>query len=193
MILTAATVLLLAVGAQAADASGGAPASSASVNQEVEALYAEGAALFRAGKYRLAIGKFEAAYALYPEPNLLYNAGRAYEALGELQVATDNYQAAVKHADASPELRAKATERLAFLRSVLRTSKTAVEPGAPTVTPAASTNTTVIEEESSSVGWWIVGGVGVVAVAGAGVAAALLLIEGDPYASSLDVVRVAGK
>ena len=63
------------------------PAAAQTDAEKVERLFAEGAALYRAGKYRPAIEKFDEAYAIYPEPNLLYNKARAHEALGEIEQA----------------------------------------------------------------------------------------------------------
>jgi hypothetical protein len=179
------------------------PAPAAGVKDDVEALYAEGAALYRGGKYRLAIAKFEAAYSLFPEPNLLYNQARAYEVLGELPQAIEKYRAAAAHPQASNELRAKSTERLSLMSGILQSSTNAQEPRQPTPTTAvaataptaaaAAAPATVEEDEGGSAWPWVLGGaVGAVAVGG-GVAAAMLLLPGQPTASTLGAIQVVGR
>ena len=112
-------------------------------NAEVEAIYAEGAALYRAGKYRAAIERFERAYALYPEPNLLYNIGRSHEALGELDQALSAYDRCLAASDLSPDLRLKTNERRTLVMQAKRNSETApVDLKAPPpAAPAAITTT----------------------------------------------------
>lgn len=105
------------------------PPKSAETTQRVESLYIEGAALYRANKYRSAIAKFEEAYAIYPEPNLLYNMGRAHEALGELDNAINRYQECIKNPNTEPGVAEKSKTRLAVLRNAKIQSSKAVEAG----------------------------------------------------------------
>jgi tetratricopeptide (TPR) repeat protein len=88
-----------------------------STQTDVERLFAEGAALYRGGKYRAAVEKFEEAYALFPEPNLLYNMARAYEALGEVDQALTKYRLCVSHPRGTEELKAKAAAKVAVLNA----------------------------------------------------------------------------
>ncbi len=76
-----------------------------------EQLYAEGAALYKQGKYRAAAERWEEAYRLYPDPNLAYNLGRAYEASGQLQLAKAAFERCAIAPDVTPEVRSKAMER----------------------------------------------------------------------------------
>jgi hypothetical protein len=176
---------------------------NASTKDEVEALYAEGAALFRAEKYRLSIAKFEAAYNLFPDPKLLYNAARAYEALGELGPALERYKTAASHPQATPELRGKAAERMSVVSGSIQAGQAAKEPANqnPTVGTKAPGNTAatttpaptpVATEEEGSVLPWVAGGLIGVAVIGGGIAA-VLLIPGPATASTLGTQPVAGR
>lgn len=99
--------------------------------KQVERLYAEGAALYREGKYRAAIERFEAAYALYPEPNLQYNIGRAYEALANIEAAIAAYERCVAEDATTPAVRQKAEARIKMLAEAREQSQAAVEPPPP--------------------------------------------------------------
>lgn len=115
-----------------------APAAGGDVQTQVESLYAEGAALYKAGKYRPAIEKFEQAFALFPEPNLLYNMGRAYEALGEIDQAMLKYRLCAQHPQAAADVAAKAREKLTVLEAAKATSASAPAHAAPGATPSPS-------------------------------------------------------
>lgn len=107
--------------------------------ERVEALFAEGAALYRAGKYRAAIERFDAAYAIYPEPNLLYNKARAHEALGEIDAALDAYQRCAASPEVDAEVKAKAERKASMLEQAKATSAKVPAARAPSsgVTPGA--------------------------------------------------------
>ena len=110
--------------------------------EEVEQLYLEGAALYKDGKYRPAIEKFEKAYELYPEPNLLYNIGRAYEALGEIDDALKAFQRCVAADKTAPDVRDKAKAKIEQLeRAKMRSKLTTVPPppASPPPTPSPKT------------------------------------------------------
>lgn len=148
----ALTLLLLAATAQAQGDSA----------QKVEQLYAEGAALFKASKYRAAITKFEAAYKLYPDPTLLYNVGRSQEALGEVDAALATYKRCAASPKATAALKAKVATRTAILEKAKAVSKSApADPRkpAPTQPPAPKP-----EDEGPGNGMaiakWSLGGVG---------------------------------
>ena len=103
---------------------------------DVERLFAEGAALYRGGKYRAAVEKFEEAYALFPEPNLLYNMARAYEALGEVDQALTKYRLCVSHPRGTDDLRSKAAAKVEVLNAAKVSGAAVVEPAARGPAPA---------------------------------------------------------
>ena len=110
-------------------------------NAEVEKLFAEGASLYKAGKYRPAIDKFEAAYALFPEPNLLYNIARAYEALGDVDQAIVKFTLCTTNPRSTEELKQKAAAKLAVLTAARAQGAAAPAPApTPTSPPAAAGN-----------------------------------------------------
>jgi tetratricopeptide (TPR) repeat protein len=170
------------------------PAASASTTQaDVERLFAEGAALYRGGKYRAAVDKFEEAYALFPEPNLLYNMARAYEALGEVDQALTKYRLCVSHPRGSEELKTKAAAKVAVLTAAKASGAASTGPtpgvvspaptpdsGAPAAAPAAvasSAPPAAPPSTSSFPVWGVAGGVsagvGVIAAVAGGVAYAV--------------------
>lgn len=129
---------------------------------KVEQLFAEGAALYRAGKYRASIEKFDAAYAIYPEPNLLYNKARAHEALGEIDAALEAYRACAASDKVDPGVRTKALGKVQMLEKAKAT--TAVAPADPRVAPAAAAVRTTAPEEKGAgltIAKWGLAGAGV--------------------------------
>lgn len=151
------------------------PATSARAQgdtaSQVEALYAEGVALYRAQKYTAAVEKFEEAYRLFPEPNLLFNIGKAKEASGDLDGAMVAYEKCAASSEATASTRAKATERASMLRTAKLKSKVApsdaeLSPApAPGVTGAPVTvATNPKKSEGPGVLPWVVGGIGVALV-----------------------------
>jgi tetratricopeptide (TPR) repeat protein len=132
----------------------------------VEALYAEGSALYRERKYRAAIERFRQAFALYPDPNLLYNIARSHEALGELQAAITGYRQCLEDGRADESLRLKARERLTALEEThARVRLTPADPrGAGTVVDDSGAHLSRL----LGPGKWILGGTGLaLLVAGA--------------------------
>lgn len=95
---------------------------------EVERLYAEGAALYRAGKYRPAIALFKQAHGLIPVANLLYNIARCYQAVGEIRPAMSYYKRFMEHDDADAATRKKAAQRHRMLARALERSKAVPAP-----------------------------------------------------------------
>ncbi len=154
-----------------------APAPAASTSQEVERIFAEGAALYKAGKYRAAIEKFEYAYALFPEPNLLYNMARSYEALGELDQALTKYRVCSTHPRATDELKQKALAKIGVLETAQSAGVSgAVDAPATSTSPAGAGATTTTTAPGQPAGTpvlgfagGIAGGVGVLGVAAGGV------------------------
>jgi hypothetical protein len=161
-------LLTLSLSAQAP-----APAADASVQAQVEAIYAEGAALYKAGKYRPAIEKFEEAFALYPEPNLLYNMGRAYEALGEIDQAMLKYRLCAQHPQSAPDVASKAREKLAVLEAAKATSAATTTSSASTpATTSTAPGAPAAAAPAESGGFPVLGTIGAVAAVG-GIAAAV--------------------
>ncbi len=137
---------------------------------KVEALYAEGVALYRAQKYTAAVERFEEAYRLFPEPNLQFNIGKAKEAAGDIDGAMAAYEKCASSKDATASTRTKATERMTMLRTAKMKSRVAPSESdlAPTsgaaATPTVRATTNPREPEGPGVLPWIVGGVGVALV-----------------------------
>jgi tetratricopeptide (TPR) repeat protein len=127
----------------------------------VEQLHLEGAALYRAGRYREAAARFERAYGLFPEPNLLYNAARCRAALGELGAATRLYRRFLAHPEVAADARRKARAQLAALRRARqRTRSTPMEsPQSDPRAPAPRTG-------ARRIGGWLLLGTSVLAAAG---------------------------
>jgi tetratricopeptide (TPR) repeat protein len=132
-----------------------------STTAKVERLYLEGVALYKDSKFRLAIERFDEAYALFPDPNLLYNAGRSHEALGELNAALARFKRCAESPDVSAELKLKAEKRQEAIQAAQARSAAVEEPpeepqvaaqqpgpeGRPAVTPPPPA-----EEGSSTLG-----------------------------------------
>ncbi len=160
--------------------------------EQVEALYAEGAALYKSERYREAIDRFERAYALFPEPNLLYNIARAHEALGQTEEAISVYERFLAQENIASSLKAKAERKLkvlkeAKLKSAVQALEPPPEPAKPAKTPSADvsskpvdnapalsnpTPATTVETQSGGSGrvWgWVLGATAVAAVAAGGV------------------------
>jgi hypothetical protein len=153
-----------------------AQAQSPDTAARVEALYAEGAALFRERKYRAAIERFRLAYALYPDPNLTYNIARSHEALGELALAIQAFRRCLADPRISPPLRQKVSDRLgAVLQAQARVLQVPPEPPSPAPTAPATPRTGPVEPapdrwRAIGVAKWAVGGVGLALLTGGAVA-----------------------
>lgn len=170
-------LLTLLLGAAVLQAPARATAQAeAGVAQQVEALYVEGVALYRAGKFRQALEKFDSAYALFPEPNLLFNAGKALEALGELDAAVTKYEACAAAEGVDADVRAKSLARLEVLEAARMKSRLApsekpaasntVSAGAP-VAPSSSWGLTVAKWSTAVVAAGLAGGGTVLFLSGA--------------------------
>jgi tetratricopeptide (TPR) repeat protein len=153
------------------------------VTRKVEALYAEGVALFKAAKYRAAIKRFRAAHKLYADPVLLYNIGRSQEALGEIDEALKTYRRCSRHPKVSAAIKAKAKGRSATLEKVKKATAAAPDdPISPAVTPAgpaggagAAAATPAVsppapKTSALTISKWVVGGVGAALLVAGGVA-----------------------
>ena len=162
---------------KAAPAPSKATTASPEVAAKVERLYLEGAALYRARKYKLAVKRFAKAYQLFAEPNLLYNMGRCYEALGRVEQAIDNYKAFVAHPQADAATKAKAKAKLAVLeKAAAAAAAAAAADKAKAASRPALVPTTPEPRKPSKfvrVGKWVAGGIG---IAAAGAATALFLM-----------------
>ena len=110
--------------------------------------FVEGQAAFKAGDFRLAAERFEAAYNLKPHHSPLWNAARSWEAAGELSRAANLYERFLKDAPPGSKDRNRATsflkqasEKLGRLMvhaeglTDLRVDKKPVEPGTVYVDP----------------------------------------------------------
>ena len=99
--------------------------------EDAQALYLEGMDLYRTGKYRAAIERFEEAHRKVPSPTLLYNVGRSYEALGETDEAMRQYLRCASSAKASEKLKQKAIRRVQIIENARRRSAAAPPDPAP--------------------------------------------------------------
>ena len=80
---------------------------------EARAQYEKGSTLFHAGKYREAIGAFEAAYRLKPHAAIHFNVAQCRERLGEWPAALRSYQDYLREL---PEARDRAAVRASIVR-----------------------------------------------------------------------------
>ncbi|MEL7368671.1 MAG: hypothetical protein AAFN74_07160 [Myxococcota bacterium] len=114
----------------------GAPSAPTTTADRAQALYLEGMTLYRAGKYRSAVGRFEKAYRLVPDPRLMYNIGRSYEALGNLSIANRWFLRTVDDPQTTTALRQKATKRIRMIERARQRSAQAPSDAAQLVAPA---------------------------------------------------------
>ncbi len=96
-------------------------AQSAQDRAEARALSKEGAALFKAGDFAAAVGKFEAANALVPHPVLDINIGRCYEKLDDPTQALAYCKAALNSPGSPDKIREAARECVDRATSVIGT------------------------------------------------------------------------
>ncbi|MBK8481520.1 MAG: tetratricopeptide repeat protein [Proteobacteria bacterium] len=182
----------------AASGAGQEPSQATDPARRVEALYAEGVALFRAGAYREALARFETAYGVLPVPNLLYNIGRSFEALGELDRALASYRRCMDHPDSSGEAKLRSAQRYETLVQARVTGAQATRPIEAAPPPAAPALQPAEPGAWRSTAGWVVLPVALAAVAAGGVAFVLgardhagiedLLGYGDP-AKVLEMTR----
>lgn len=102
---------------------------------KVEQLFAEGAALFNAGRFREALAEFEKAYAIYPAANLIFNMARCHEALGNTDLAIAHLERFLGQTDVDPRDRATAERKLSYLRRAR--TRTVLEGGGTRAAAAA--------------------------------------------------------
>ena len=117
-----ARAIVGAVAAAAALASAGparaeAPPASEAARSAARAKLVEGVDALGRGEHRLALEKFEAAYALVPSPKIHYDFGLAYLGLGRRAEALSAFERFLAEAqDAPADKREKAAQRTAALR-----------------------------------------------------------------------------
>lgn len=103
---------------------------------KVEQIFADGAALFNAGRYREALAEFEKGYAIYPAANLIFNMARCHEALGNTDLAIAHLERFLQQVDIDPKDKLTAEKKLSYLRRAK--TRVVVEPSA--LDPASSGN-----------------------------------------------------
>lgn len=181
---------------------------------EVDQLYLEGVMLYKAGRYKSAIERFEKAYGLYPDPKLLYNIGRCQESRGELELALRAYQHAAEHENASDQLKAKAQRRMRLVEQVQQRSRKVLEkPTEPSV-PAQSSDAINTPREPRSIPAmtaalvpppqperrtsaltvmkWVTGGVGLGLVAGGVTSILLGVADANKIDDAIDATEAGG-
>ena len=129
--------------------------------ERAQELYLEGMTLYRAGKYRLAVGRFDEAYRLLRDPRLIYNMARSYEATGNIAAATPRYLQCIEDPATDDELRQKALKRLRLIEST-RAQGTAM---AANIRDPLNPSVTRAHGPPDRSGWlgvskWLVGGLG---------------------------------
>ena len=98
---------------------GQAQAQETSEEKEMLRISAEGAVLYKNGRFQEAIQKFEKAYAFVPEANILFNLGRCHQSLGQVEEAIAYYQRFIAQPGISEADRARAVRRIETLRQRL--------------------------------------------------------------------------
>jgi len=91
-----------------------------SVNEDPEALFGKGVALFEKRQYRAAIDIFRALFDKDPDPTILFNIGRCYEELGEEREAVGYYERALLLEGMPAEARAEAAKRIEKIKPGLK-------------------------------------------------------------------------
>jgi hypothetical protein len=115
MITNAASLVLLALAAQAAP-----PSASPEAKAKAQTLLKEGAKLYEKGAFAPALDKFNQAYSEYKSPKLLFNIGQASRDLGRLAEAMTAFEHFLAEAtDAPPEMVAEAKKSAAELEGKL--------------------------------------------------------------------------
>ncbi|MCA9617869.1 MAG: hypothetical protein KC731_02540 [Myxococcales bacterium] len=165
----------------------------AAQGEDPVALFEDGAAAFKAGRFEVAIAAFEASYALEPNPVLLYNMARAYEGLDRQEPALDHYR---RYLEADPDTadRGAVEARIAALdKELARRRELEARRNQPPPAPVPVTPT-----DGPSAVPWVVAGVG---AAGLGVGAILgVLAKGkesdaaeEPVANEADALAADGR
>jgi tetratricopeptide (TPR) repeat protein len=149
---------------------------ASSAQEEVDQLHTEGLVLYRAGKHRPALAKFEEAYRKFPDPTILFNVAKCLEALGEVDRAIATYRSVSNQPGADADLVNRAKTRMEVLENAKLRSRT--EPIAdeaplpPAVAPEEKPAAAVSTEVGGSwmtVGKWTFLGVGAAAAIAGGV------------------------
>ena len=117
--------------ARAGPALAEAPPASEAARSAARAKLVEGVDALGRGEHRLALDKFEQAYALVPSPKIHYDFGLAYLGLGRRAEALSAFERFLAEAEDAPaDKREKAAERAAALRPQVGAATVTVE-GAP--------------------------------------------------------------
>lgn len=95
-------------------------AHAESAEAQVERLASEAVTAYRGADYHRAIELLQRAYDIRQVPALQYNMAKAYDKLGDLDHAAECYRRFVDAADADPKLKNKAEARLAVIEEARR-------------------------------------------------------------------------
>lgn len=104
--------------------------------RKAHAMFAEGKRLFRAGRVRDALARFEEARALASTPDIVWSIARCHEELGEVEAAVRTYEEFERQAP-GPGARTEARRKIAALRARLPAPETETPGEARTEPPAA--------------------------------------------------------
>lgn len=156
--------------------------------RRAQELFQEGSNAFTLGDYGTAAARFEEAYTLSARPLLLYNLGLTYDRLQIPQQAIDAYERFIVQLPNSPE-RPEVEARLRVLRTDADIERERATPRDPGLAPPVVTERVIVREvrapaerphTARTVGIVL----GSLAVASAGVAAALYVFAQGFYESS---------
>jgi tetratricopeptide (TPR) repeat protein len=109
----------------------GSPAATAGEGRGFDELVRTGLQHYQAGRYRQALGDFQAAQRQRPEPNLLYNIARCHHQLGEVAPALAGYRQFLESSAASPAERDRTARYLQELERAPAALAPAGQPAAP--------------------------------------------------------------
>jgi tetratricopeptide (TPR) repeat protein len=142
------------VGASSANLSAqnrnGQTSSGEADGSNVENVINEAIELFRAGRYRLSIEKFQEAYELVEDPNILFNIARCYHLLGEKKNAIEFYNRFIYYPDVPADSKERAKKYLEELREGQEGG--GGETPQPTGSEASGDNTEGDQSESDAFG-----------------------------------------
>ena len=132
-------------------------AQSGTDDREAQALFEAGRQAFEAGRFQVALTRWQEAHALSGRPQLLYNIGLAHDRLRQDVAAVDAFQAflnALPDDPRGPEVRGRiAAITAARVPSPEETAKAAA-PSATILEPDRSQSTALVEDSESDGAWY---------------------------------------
>lgn len=140
------------------------------VEQQAQALFADGEAAYAAGRFDVALDAFLAAHEKVPVPALLFNIGQCHRKLGHHEQAADLLQRYLDEETDTIANRAEVEELVAEERAMFVAAQAAPAPAAPVPASASAPASALYEQPLF---WGIAGGVALAALVGGVVAVAV--------------------